>query len=118
MCQCRQLEIAHLRRGEGFAEFRQPLLPFRFANDRQALDVVVVFDAEFKIIPRGFGGLVVKLAHLEQHPHFPVLLDQCFKCGDEPLIVAAGQFAADSHFQDLAAQLLCEFNWPTFYPRF
>ncbi len=59
------VEVLDLGGRKWLAEDRHTRFPFRFADDRQPLDVFPMFEIELEVFPQRAGSSAVEIVHLE-----------------------------------------------------
>jgi hypothetical protein len=87
------VKVLDFRRCKRFAENRHAFFPFRFADDRQSLDVFPMLEVELHVFPQRAGSPAVEVVHLKQNAELAVFLNLLIDDGSELFVSFLGQFA-------------------------
>ena len=71
----RDVEVFQMCHGEGFADLGHPLLPFLFADQRNAVDLGAVGGGELGVVPHGVQIPAMEIVELRQHANLALLGD-------------------------------------------
>ena len=87
------IKVADFGSSEGFAEYTHSMLPFRFPNHGNSLDVTQMLSIELDILPKRACRPAMEIVHFHQQPDFAVLLDRLLHSRNEILVILFGKFA-------------------------
>ena len=87
----------------GFAEYRHPVLPFRFSDHREPVEIAKMPRAELRVLPGRARRSAVEIVHHHQHADFPVRRDRPVHRRDKGGVIFLHQFAAQKDFERFPA---------------
>jgi hypothetical protein len=88
---------------DGTREPRHLGFPGSIADNGATFDPPSMQDVKLDLVPQGSQFDAVKIGHLDQAPHAPVLLYQLFKLRYELLIIRMQELAAELDADDLSS---------------
>lgn len=97
------IEIADACRGERFAKNSHAMLPLRFPNHRQPIEIAKMARTELGVFPECAGRPAMEIMHHDKHAKPPLCREGVIHCRDETIVVFLDQLAGHEDFQSLPA---------------
>ena len=82
-----EIKVVHPRGREWLAKPRHPLVPALVPHDRQALDVIEMFQIPFDILPQRSCVPALEFVQRDQDANPSMFLDQSFDLRDEEIVI-------------------------------